>query len=61
MIVCICSNVSEKDIKRMLPAEPEEVMLATNCAMNCGICFESMIEVIKKFDDSDQEPSYANR
>lgn len=48
MIICICAKVSEGDILALLPAEPQEVMLKTNCAMNCGACFKDMLELIEK-------------
>ena len=51
MIVCLCARVAESDIESLLPAEPEEVMMKTNCAMTCGICFEAMLEVINRYDN----------
>ena len=48
MIICICANVSEKDVLELLPAEVEELMVKTNCAMNCGECFQYMLEFIEK-------------
>jgi len=48
MIVCVCANVSEQEIRDLLPASVEEVMMKTNCAMNCGICFQAMVEIVEQ-------------
>jgi len=50
MIVCVCANVSEREIRELLPMSVEEIMMKTNCAMNCGICFEQLLEIMATAD-----------
>ena len=40
--------MSDKDIRACLPATVEEVMLKTDCAMNCGACFETLKELVEE-------------
>lgn len=47
MIICLCQNVTEKQVKELnLPVE--EVMMKTGAAMCCGCCFEMLCEMCQE-------------
>ncbi|WP_407304109.1 (2Fe-2S)-binding protein [Acinetobacter sp.] len=47
MIICICSNVTEKEIKQLFPLSLEDIMMTTAAGMCCGGCLESLQEIIE--------------
>lgn len=56
MIVCICSNVSEKQIEDLLPASLEDVMMKTSAAMCCGQCFEYLQKITERLEEPSKLP-----
>ena len=46
MIICLCYNVSEKEIKKLLPCSVEDIMLKTDAGMACGSCFHALQETV---------------
>lgn len=40
MIICICNNVTEAQIRELQHLPIEDVMLKSGAAMCCGCCFE---------------------
>lgn len=49
MIVCVCHNVSEREIKALLDEglSLEEIVERTSASTGCGTCLEYLIEVIE--------------
>jgi bacterioferritin-associated ferredoxin len=50
MIVCICNNISTKDVKKSVEkgrTKPVDVMLYNNCEFKCGCCAKEIKRILK--------------
>ena len=47
MVICICANVTEGQIRDLLPLPLEEVMLATDAGMCCGCCMRVLQQIVE--------------
>lgn len=46
MIICMCYNVTEQEIKKLLPCSVEDIMMKTEAGMACGSCFHALQETV---------------
>lgn len=47
MIVCICFQVTEKQIKDCLPCSISDIIYKTGCGLGCGSCLEALRKLIE--------------
>jgi bacterioferritin-associated ferredoxin len=50
MIICVCSNVSDKTIKKLIAEgkTTKEILQLTKACQNCHKCAEALKEVLKR-------------
>lgn len=60
MIICVCFNVSDKQIKPLMPCSVEDVMMKTDAGMCCGKCIQALQEIVDlQTAEVVAEPQYA--
>ena len=48
MIICICNNIAEKDMKEVIATatEPSDVHCSLGCSVQCGTCLQTIEDAI---------------
>jgi bacterioferritin-associated ferredoxin len=52
MIICVCNNVSEKEIRELHYLSLEDIMFKTSAAMCCGSCFEALQKIVEEQNEN---------
>jgi len=52
MILCSCANIPESVAREKLKTQTlSEFMIETNCAMQCGSCWQDLLDIADEYDN----------